>query len=163
MRSLHGRTGRLIAIALFGALVAGPALAQGRGHDDRGRGQQMQDRDHGPQVRDRDRDRLRVQVRFSDHQRDMAHRYYGQTHGGRCPPGLAKKGNGCQPPGHAKRYAIGRPLPRDLVFYNVPRALVVELGPPPRGYRYARVSNDILLLAIGTGLVVDALQDLGRR
>ena len=24
--------------------------------------------------------------------------------GGRCPPGLAKKGNGCMPPGQAKKY-----------------------------------------------------------
>ncbi len=103
---------------------------------------------------------------FNEHQREMAHHYYseyGGKHRGRCPPGLAKKHNGCEPPGHAKRWQIGRPLPRDVVYYNVPQPLVAQLGPPPPGYRYARVSNDILLLALGTGLVVDALQDLGRR
>jgi Ni/Co efflux regulator RcnB len=171
MRTAYGQAGRLVAIALCGALIAGPAFAQGRGHEvqERGHGPQMQDRDHGPQARDRDhdrnqdRDRARVQVRFDDHQREMAHRYYSEWHGGRCPPGLARKGNRCQPPGHAKRWRIGHPLPRDVIFYDVPRTLVVQLGPPPRGYRYARVANDILLLALGTGLVVDALQDLGRQ
>jgi Ni/Co efflux regulator RcnB len=57
---------------------------------------------------------------------------------------------------------VGRPLPRDVIFYEVPQPIVVHLGRPPQGYRYVRVSNDILMLALGTGLVVDALQDLGR-
>jgi Ni/Co efflux regulator RcnB len=33
---------------------------------------------------------------------------------------------------------------------------------PPSGYRYVRVASDILLIAAGTGMVVDAIQDLGR-
>ena len=45
---------------------------------------------------------------------------------------------------------------------DLPPPLVVELGPPPLGYRYARVANDVLLLAIGTDMVVDAITDLGR-
>ena len=49
-----------------------------------------------------------------------------------------------------------------MIFYDLPPPLVIELGPPPLGYRYARVANDVLLLAIGTGLVVDAITDLGR-
>ena len=57
--------------------------------------------------------------------------------------------------------------PRHRVGDRAPRSqalapLVVELGPPPPGYRYARVANDVLLLAIGTGMVVDATTDLGR-
>jgi hypothetical protein len=39
--------------------------------------------------------------------------------------------------------------------------LVVQIGAPPSGYRYVRAANDILLIAIGTGMVVDAIQDLG--
>jgi len=75
---------------------------------------------------------------------------------------LAKKHNGCMPPGQAKKWQLGRPLPRDVVYYAVPQALVVQIGPPPSGYRYVRVATDILLLAVGTGMVVDAIQDLGR-
>lgn len=165
---------RLVALAVFGALAAGPAFAQGHGHEERehGKGKTVEhheDRDRGHERdrgHDRDRDARRASVRFDAHQREMAHRYYveyGEKHRGHCPPGLAKKHNGCMPLGHARRWEIGRPLPRDVVFYDVPRPLVVELGPPPVGYRYARVANDILLLASGTGMVVDALQDLGRR
>jgi Ni/Co efflux regulator RcnB len=65
------------------------------------------------------------------------------------------------PPGQAKKWAIGRPLPRDVIFYDVPQDLVVQIGIPAAGYRYARVANDILLIAVGTGMVVDAIQDLG--
>lgn len=38
-----------------------------------------------------------------------------------CPPGLAKKNNGCLPPGQAsKLYAVGQRLPSSLRYYNVP-------------------------------------------
>jgi len=49
---------------------------------------------------------------------------------------------------------------RDLVYYSVPPAVVVRLGVPPAGHRYVRVANDILLIAIGTRIVVDAIEDL---
>lgn len=66
------------------------------------------------------------------------------------------------PPGQAKKWRIGRPLPRGVIYYDLPPPLVVELGVPPRGYRYVRIASDILLIAIGTGLVVDAITDLTR-
>ena len=40
--------------------------------------------------------------------------------------------------------------------------MVLSLGGPPSGYRYVRVASDILLIAIGTGMVVDAMEDLVR-
>jgi Ni/Co efflux regulator RcnB len=66
------------------------------------------------------------------------------------------------PPGQAKKWRVGQPLPREVIFYDLPPALVVQIGVPPPGYRFVRVASDILLIAIGTGLVVDAIQDLGR-
>ena len=164
------RAGQLMVLVVLGALAAGPALAQGRGHDDQGRGQgRGNDQRSNEKMRveqrqgDRDGGDRRAQARFDDRQRQKIYEYYDtEMRRGRCPPGLAKKQNGCQPPGQARRYTIGRPLPHDVIFYNVPQQIVVNLGPPPRGYRYVRVSNDILMLAIGTGIVVDALQDLGR-
>lgn len=99
---------------------------------------------------------------FGDRQRTIIHDYYAeQFRAGNCPPGLAKKHNGCMPPGQAKKWAIGRPLPRDVIFYDLPPAVVVELGPPLPGYRYVRVANDILMIAVGTGMVIDAIMDLG--
>lgn len=101
---------------------------------------------------------------FDKDKRAHVHGYYQEElRGGNCPPGLAKKRNGCIPPGQAKKWRVGRPLPQDVVFYEVPPALVVRIGPPPSGHRYVRVAGDILLIAIGTRMVADAIIDLGRR
>ena len=100
---------------------------------------------------------------FTDPQRVVVRNYYGQQYNaGRCPPGLAKKNNGCMPPGKAKKWAVGQPLPSNVVYYPVPQPVVVQLGTPPAGYKYVRVASDILLIAIGTSMIVDAVQDLGR-
>lgn len=101
---------------------------------------------------------------FDKDKRAHIHGYYQEEfRGGNCPPGLAKKRNGCMPPGQAKKWRVGRPLPQDVVFYEVPPALVVRIGPPPSGHRYVRVAGDILLISIGTRMVADAIIDLGRR
>lgn len=107
---------------------------------------------------------VRVEVRFGEPQQAAVRGWYErELQAGHCPPGLRMKRNGCLPPGQAKkRWAIGRVLPRDVIFYDLPPPLVVELGPPPDGYRYARIANDVLLIAIGTGMVIDAITDLGR-
>ncbi|MDT7515066.1 hypothetical protein [Rhodoferax mekongensis] len=106
---------------------------------------------------------VRIGGYFGDEQRRAAQDYYGtQQAKGKCPPGLAKKNNGCQPPGQAKKWSRGQPLPRDVVFYPVPRDISVRIGLPPAGYKYVRVANDILLIAIGTSMVVDAIEDLMR-
>lgn len=100
---------------------------------------------------------------FGDNQRTVVRTYYGsQYNAGRCPPGLAKKNNGCMPPGQARKWAVGQQLPRDVVYYSVPQSVVVQLGAPPPSYKYVRVAADILLIAVGTNMVVDAIQDLGR-
>lgn len=100
---------------------------------------------------------------FGAPQRVVVQEYYGQQYrAGRCPPGLAKKNNGCLPPGQAKKWAVGQPLPSDVRYYPVPQSVVLQLGVPPAGHKYVRVAADILLIAVGTGLIVDAIQDLGR-
>lgn len=105
---------------------------------------------------------LAIRLHFNDQQRALLHNYYQREFSmGHCPPGLAKKNNGCMPPGQAKKWRIGYPLGSDVVFYDLPAPILAELGPAPRGYRYARVANDILMLAVGTGLVVDAVASLG--
>jgi Ni/Co efflux regulator RcnB len=160
MQGISARARRLVALVVVGVLAAGPAVAQGRGHDDRGDKGNKERVEHS---RDRGHNDRRVHAKFDDRQQVVIREYYvTEVRRGHCPPGLAKKRNGCQPPGHAKRYAIGRPLPREVIFHEVPRPLIVKLGPPPSGYRYVRVDNDILKIVIGTGLVVDALQNLGK-
>lgn len=100
--------------------------------------------------------------RFSAEQRSMLQVLYGdELRAGRCPPGLAKKRNGCLPPGQAKKWAMGRPLGHDIIYYSLPPLWSTRLGPPPAGHQYVRVASDILLIAIGTSMVVDAIEDLG--
>ena len=154
-------TGRALAFALAGVLAAGPALAEKpswageKGGKARG--------DEHREGRDESRERDRRVEHFGDPHRAAVREYYaGQFQSGRCPPGLAKKHNGCMPPGQARKWQLGRPLPRDVIYYEVPRPLVVQLGQPPAGYRYIRVAGDILMIAAGTALVVDAIRDLGR-
>lgn len=108
--------------------------------------------------------RIQTGEYFGDRHRTVTYEYYGkQFRQGHCPPGLAKKHNGCMPPGQVRKWSIGRQLPRDVIFYDVPKALVIQLDRPSAGYRYVRVATDILLIAIGTGMVVDAIQDIGRQ
>lgn len=154
------------------ALGAGPVLAEkpawagggngeSQGKSDKGGKGGNSDRG-GREVRDsRGGDRGGVTIRFDERRRTVIRDYYSREFGaGRCPPGLAKKGNGCMPPGQAKKWAVGRPLPRDVVYYDLPRGLVVEIGLPPEGYKYVRVASDILMIAVGTSMVVDAIEDL---
>lgn len=101
---------------------------------------------------------------FGDAHRSAVHDYYSKEFSrGFCPPGLAKKQNGCMPPGQAKKWTVGRALPRDVVFYDLPRTLLEKLDRPPAGNRYVRVDSDILMIAKGTGIVLDAIQNLGSR
>ncbi|MGR8941197.1 MAG: hypothetical protein ACU83V_01820 [Gammaproteobacteria bacterium] len=117
---------------------------------------------NAPRYGDRDRPKYGGGRYFVDQHRTYVHDYYHDNYRGRhCPPGLAKKRNGCVPPGHARKWAIGRPLPRNVIFYDLPPAMIAGIGYPPPGYRFVRVASDILLIAIGTGMVMDAIYDLG--
>jgi len=140
----------LAALALTVALVTAPAVAKDKGHDKGKHGSpHAEDQGHGKH--------------FGDHDRAVIRDYYVDAgRGCHCPPGLAKKNNGCLPPGQAKKWAVGQPLPPAVVYEPLPSALVVQLTPPPIGYRYVRVAGDILLIGAGTRMVVDAIQDLGR-
>jgi hypothetical protein len=101
-------------------------------------------------------------VVFPDHDREAVRMYWVETYGrDKCPPGLAKKGNGCLPPGQAKkRYVVGHVLPPAVVVQPLPPVLVTRLGPPPTGYEYVVVDGDVVKLAVGTKMVVDAISAL---
>lgn len=74
-----------------------------------------------------------------------------------CPPGLAKKNNGCMPPGQAKKYSIGHPLSDDVVFGDLPPELRDALGIPPKGKKYVQVDRDVLLITEVGKIVLDAI------
>lgn len=155
---------RTLILASAALLASGTALAEkpdwaGSDKSEKHRQNREEQASHGQKM---DSDRTRVSVHFNDDQRTVLREYFeGQSRAGRCPPGLAKKRNGCMPPGQAKKWAVGQRLPRDVIFYDLPSGVSVKLGTPPAGHRYIRVAADILLIAIGTGMVVDAIEDLG--
>jgi Ni/Co efflux regulator RcnB len=156
-------------------MVAGPSWAgkpewleeggQGKGH---GKNKEHDKaRNAGPQVAQGSAalqvggSSLSINIQFGDSQRRAVREYYApRVAAGKCPPGLAKKNNGCLPPGQAKQWKRGAPLPSGVVMYPVPHDLEVRLGVPPAGYKYVRVAADILLIAVGTSMVVDAIEDL---
>lgn len=139
----------------------------GRDRDDRDGGDRQQRqvvRSDGPSVAlQGSSGNVQIGVYFGAPQRQALHDYYApQFRSAKCPPGLAKKGNGCLPPGQAKKWRVGQPLPRDVVYYPVPNEISVRIGLPPAGYKYVRVAADILMIAVGTGMVIDAVDDLMR-
>lgn len=133
---------------------AGSGDKHGRGGDERAEGRQS-DRHEGG--------RAEVNIRFDSGARSAILDYYGaQARGGKCPPGLAKKHNGCLPPGQAKKWQRGQPLPADLRYYDLPRELLLRLPPPPPQHRYVQVAGDVLMIAAGSSMVIDAVEDILR-
>jgi Ni/Co efflux regulator RcnB len=144
---------RLVAIVLAFSLAAPIAVsAQGKG------------KNNGKGAEKGRPDQAHVAVVFDDTQRGAVRTYFADTYGrGNCPPGLAKKNNGCLPPGQAKkRYAVGQRLPSAVVVVDLPPALARKIGAPPAGDRFGIVDGDLVKLAVGTMLVVDAIEGLVR-
>ena len=135
----------------------------GNKHDGRQESDQFESSSEGKKSGKKHHEKqLKAGYYFDDPQRVVINNYYGnEFKAGRCPPGLAKKHNGCMPPGQAKKYRVGQRLPSNVIYYQVPQTVIYQLGAAPSGYRYVRVASDILLLAVGTGMVVDAIQNLG--
>jgi hypothetical protein len=147
--------GAALAVSMAAATFAdndkSKGKSKGKGHDNGAPAAEVE-HGHGEDV----------VVVFNDRDRDEVHRYWLDSYGrGNCPPGLAKKHNGCLPPGQAKkRYVVGERLPTAVVIQPLPPVLVTRLGPAPHGYEYAVVDGDVVKLAVGTRLVVDAITAL---
>jgi hypothetical protein len=175
---------RLTTLLLLAALYGAPALADKPSWAGGNKHEQRDDRyddrrDSRRDDRRYDRRDDRRDDRWDDRRRDdywgsRGHRFHDdirvridvyydrEFRRGRCPPGLAKKHNGCMPPGKARKWHRGQPLPRDVAYAPLPRDLVVQLPPPPLHHEYVRVASDILLIATGTAMVIDAIEDIGR-
>ena len=151
-----------LAAAVLLSAGAAPALAEKPDWAGKG-GKHKHESQHGRGEARAPRD-ARVGGFFEERDRQLARAYYGERYGHAkgCPPGLAKKNNGCLPPGQAKKYRLGEPLPAGVVLYPVPQRVMVQLPPAPAGHKYVRVAADILLIAVGTSMVVDAITDLTR-
>jgi hypothetical protein len=149
---------RALALVLPALLIglASPAWAD-KDKDKGGKGKHGQGHGGGPAVVVQP---MRVVV--PDRDRAVVYQYYRTEYSaGRCPPGLAKKGNGCLPPGQAKKlWVIGQPLPPAVVYQPVPPVVVQQLAPVPPGYEYVRVDDDVLLMDMTNRMVADVVNDL---
>ena len=174
-------------VALFCIALSGPALAQGRGNggdkgggpdkgaehgqgqgQGKGQGQSQGQNEGQGQGQGRGQGNpqggpQQVNVVVTDRDRGAVQTYYRNEFArGDCPPGLAKKNNGCLPPGQAKKlWTVGQPLPPALVFYPLPAALLSTLTPPPPGYQYVRVDDDVLLMLTATRIITSLVTNLG--
>ena len=167
---------RLLAIAVASLIMTGSALAKdhkedhgpGRGNGKEKHAQKHEDKAQKRQAKahkqaeKRQREDIKPGTYFNDQQRLYVRDYYSQTYGqGKsCPPGLAKKNNGCMPPGQARNWVVGQPVPRGVVIYAVPQPVIRQLPPAPYGYRYARIGGDIVLVQQQNNLIVDIIQGL---
>ena len=150
---------RALALVIPALLIglASPAWAE-KDKDNKGKGKHGHgDRGGGPAVVVQP-----VRVIVPDRDRAVVYQYYRSEYSaGRCPPGLAKKGNGCLPPGQAKKlWVVGQPLPPAVIYEPVPRAVVQQLAPVPPGYDYVRVDNDVLLMDMTNRMVADVVNDI---
>ena len=153
----------MMAIA---ALLGTPAIAKDHGDKDMEKAQKRADKED----RKADKEELKAdkhsrEVRpgayFVEQDRVYVQRYYTGQYGGKkgCPPGLAKKNNGCVPPGQAK-WEIGQPLPREVQVYSVPQPVLTYLPAAPAGYRYQRIGGDLVLVRITDRVIIDIMLNL---
>jgi hypothetical protein len=153
------RSASIVFISAAALALACPAL--GKDKDDKG------DKGHG---RGGPPERVIVApgraapgtVVVTERDRRTVYGYYRTEYiAGNCPPGLAKKNNGCLPPGQARKvWAVGQPLPPAIVYYPLPPPLVTQLSPPPPGYGYVQVDNDVVLMELGNRMIIDIVADL---
>ena len=169
---------RIAALAIASAFIAAPSFAQGQGHgggkdkheekaerkadkhaEKAEKHAEKAERKAVKQAEKRHREDIKHGAYFNDEQRTYVRQYYTQQYGDgrRCPPGLAKKHNGCMPPGQARQWAVGQPIPRGVTIYSVPQPVIVHLRPAPYGYRYVRIGGDIVLVQIQGNLIVDVI------
>ena len=154
----HTLVAALVATLAVAPAFAGPGHGKGNGHDKHeGKHAAVQKHGgdhHGDRHARRDDDR---RIARNDARRfaQSDTRVLGAAG---CPPGLAKKDNGCLPPGQAKKLAVGHPIPAGAV-YTIPPRVLSTLPAPPVGYRYAIVGNQVVLVSSGD-IVVDIIRSL---
>jgi Ni/Co efflux regulator RcnB len=143
---------RLIAAAALALTLVGGVVTTAQADN--------RDRDRYERRHDRDDDR-RYDARRYDDRRDWKRgdwdRHYGFRHydGRRYRDSWYVRPSGY----HYRSWRYGDHLPRSYYSrrYIVDDYYSYRLRPPPRGYHWVRVDNDVVLAAIASGIVVSAV------
>jgi Ni/Co efflux regulator RcnB len=148
---------RLIAAAALAlTLVGGVVTTAQADNRDRDRHERRHDRDD-----DRRHDQRRHDDRRYDDRRDWKRGDWDRHYGFRHYDGRRYRGAYyVRPSGyHYRSWHYGDHLPRGYYSrrYIVNDYHAFRLRPPPRGYHWVRVDNDVVLAAIASGIVVSAV------
>ena len=104
--------------------------------------------------RDRDDGDVNIKIVIGGDDREVIRHHIREDVYAHCPPGLRKKNPPCVPPGQAKKWRVGHPLPEYVVYEPVPYDWGLRA---PRGYQYVQVDKDVLLIAEAGHHVIDAV------
>ncbi len=94
-------------------------------------------------------------VRFSDEDRVVIREYYSAF---RFPPELQDPD--VVSPDLSRRLEISATLPPGIAAYPLPQELHRQLSPLPHGYERFRTGQDVVLMDMRTGQVVDLLTEV---
>ena len=146
-----------LALTLAGGVVT-TAQADNR---DRDRYERRHDRDDDRRHDKRRHDDRRYDSRRYDDRRDWKRSDWDRHYGFRHYDGRRYRGGWyVRPSGyHYRSWRYGDHLPRSHYSrrYIVDDYYSYRLRPPPRGYHWVRVDNDVVLAAIASGIVVSAV------
>lgn len=158
---------RVIIPVLVLALTVSPAFAKPEHAEGKGKGRPHKEKIYEQEVREHDKNDheltdvtegvVRALLGLSAPEKERLSTRFATHYRKHCPPGLAKKHNGCLPPGQAKHYAVGQVLPDDFIYWDVPSDVLTLLPAAPRGSRYIAVDKDVLLINEGTKKILDAI------
>ena len=162
---------RIVSLAIASLLMAGSAIAKKDGdeHDKGNKHSQKHEKQEEKaekkaekRAEKQHREAIKQGAYFNDQQRILVREYYTTRYSNnkRCPPGLAKKNNGCLPPGQVQDLIVGQPVPKNVTVYQVAQPVIRKLPPAPVGYRYERIGGDIVLVQQENNIIVDIIKGL---
>ncbi len=176
-------TQRIVALAITSLFVVGPAFAKGNDDGEHGKGKGQSQKHAEKEMKHEQKEQRKFEkhaakraekreivviqpgTHFNDQNRTYVRQYYSKNYGNgkRCPPGLAKKNNGCMPPGQVRNWTVGQPVPRGVTVYTVPQPVIRQLPAAPYGYRYVLLGGDVVLVQQQNNVIVDIIQGLLKR
>lgn len=142
---------RIAAAALALAALAVPAAADPGGKSSHGKPQDSGHSSHSPENGAKSGPDMGAVI-ISAVERSLIRDYFQQHPGVHSGDSL--------PPGIRKKIARGKPMPPGIAK-KMPGDLHGRLSPRP-GYDYRMVGNDVLLVEVATGVIVDLLKDVLR-
>jgi len=155
---------RIALLAAASVFLAAPGFAKDKDDNGQGKGNKHSQKHEAKaekQAAKQERKDVKAGAYFNEEHRARVREYYAREYrdGRRCPPGLAKKHNGCMPPGEAQ-WDVGQRLPTGVPVYSVPQPVLAYLPAAPYGYRYQCIGNDLVLVQIQDNLIVDIIVEL---